>query len=171
MSKPLRSPGQATRLAGAAFLALLGAAAPAPAAGLIDLRYVNPESFSDIGRSSADREQVLQALTAHFQLLAQRLPDGQRLRLDVLDIDLAGEIVAGSARDIRVVSGSADWPRIDLRYTLQQDGATLKSGQAQLADMGYLQRLSGHGVAAASLTYEKRLLDAWFAQAIIGGGP
>ena len=48
-----------------------------------------------------------------------------------------------------------------LRYTLQNQGNTLKAGDADLADTHY--RL---GDRTSELAFEKRMLDQWFKKTI-----
>ena len=62
---------------------------------------------------------------------------------------------------MRVLRGWADWPHLKLRYTLQAEDRTLKSGEAELADMHY--RL---GDRSSELGFEKRMLDQWFKNTI-----
>ena len=145
--------------------ALVSVAPPSGAAGNAQVSYVQPDRFTDIGFGSIDRERTLQSLTEYFDTLGKRLPDGQTLRIEVLDVDLAGEIWPRSAHEVRVLRGRADWPNMTLRYTLLEGSRTVKAGEARLADMAYLfnqQRLSQYG----DLAYEKRMLDRWFKQEI-----
>jgi Protein of unknown function (DUF3016) len=137
--------------------ALAAQAVAAQAAGTIELKWVEPEKFADIGFSAVDREMALQALGEHINRLSRQLPDGQTLKIEVTDLNLAGEMHPDRARDLRVLRGRADWPTMELRYTLQADGRTLKSGQARLADMNYqfTARNDPYG-------YEKRMIDTWF---------
>ena len=143
--------------------ALCGAFAvsPAGAAGSVDLQWIKPETYTDAGRSSIERERVMQSLGAHLQKLGQQLPAGQVLKLAVTDLDLAGEIDLFRWRDVRVLRGRADWPRMSLRYALAADGRPLKSGEAQLQDMSYLfsPLLS---MRQEDLAFEKRMLNQWF---------
>ena len=93
----------------ACLVALLGAATlPARAAGAVEVRFVDLQRYADIGWRTLDRERNLELLRAHFQGLAARLPDGQRLAIEVLDVDLAGEEVPGDRLDpVRVLRGQA----------------------------------------------------------------
>jgi hypothetical protein len=145
----------------AAVLLLALAPLPAIAAGRVDLSFVEPEKFGDIGWGSMDRERSLQVLEQHFQALARKLPDTQTLRVEVLDVDLAGEPRPGAIQDFRVVRGGADWPAITLRYVLDDRGSVLASGEERVTDMNYLfSRTVGsdHG----PLPYERRLIERWF---------
>ncbi len=143
-----------------AALSLAGPATAAPAT--VEVRYVDPDQFADIGRSTWDRERALNALTAHFQKLGQALPEGQTLRVDVTDVDLAGNLQPWGWHELRVLRGQADWPVLTLRYTLLEGERTLKTGQARLADLSYMQHLSVRDRAGEELGPEKRMLRRWF---------
>lgn len=134
---------------------------PLQAAGVVEVNFVEPSRFTDAGRGEAETARTVSALGAHIQHLGQRLPDGQTLRVEVLDIDLAGELRPRRGHEIRVLTGGADWPRMLLRYTLLERGHTLKAGEAAVNDMNYLQ----HGPALArhqDLVYERQMLERWF---------
>ena len=139
-------------------------ASSAAAAASVEVRYVEPDNFADIGRGTFDRERTMNALTAHLQKLGQTLPDGQTLRLDVTDIDLAGEIRPWGWHELRVLRGQADWPRISLRYTLLEGERTLKSGEVRLSDLAYMQTLHGRDRPGEELAVEKRMVRRWFAE-------
>ena len=171
--RPLHAPHPALLAAAAALAsatALVALAGPAQAAGRAEVRFVEPEKFADAGRNPSDRERVLASLRAHLDRLAQRLPDGQTLTVEFLDIDLAGIETLRRGQDVRVLNGGADWPRLQLRWSLVQDGRTLKSGQERLSDMGYTMgsRLSS-ATSDGDLPYEKRLLSDWFDKQVAGG--
>lgn len=136
----------------------------AHAAGTVQVSYTQPDKFVDAGNSRSDIADTLQQLSRHFETLAGRyLPDGQVLSIEVLDIDLAGAVHPWrvAAHDIRVVKGQADWPRIQLRYTLESAGQAPRKAEQWVTDMGYLQRIGGR-YASESLGYEKRMLAEWF---------
>ena len=146
------------------FASLAGAA---HAAGTVDVTYVDPDRFTDTGRWTVDRERNLEALSTVFQGLAKQLPDGQKLQLQVLDVDLAGDVEPVGTRELRIVRGRADWPQMTLRYTLLQGDRMLKSGESHLADLGYTFGL-GTVLDRGPLHYEKRMVEDWFKQSVIG---
>ena len=136
----------------------------AHAAGTVQVSYAQPDRFVDAGNRRSDVADTLKELTGHFEALAKRhLPDGQALTIEVLDIDLAGEVRPSrrTAQDIRLLKGQADWPRIKLRYTLESAGQAPRKAEQWVSDMGYLHRL-GDRYASESLGYEKRMLAEWF---------
>lgn len=143
----------------AAVLALGGGGASAAAT----VNYVQPERFSDVPFAPWERERVLAGLTEHFNKLATRLPAGQDLSVEVLDIDLAGEMwpTRLSAQDLRIMTGRADWPRLSMRYTITQGGQLVRGGEENLSDMGYMNRINRY-FGGDALRYEKQMLDDWF---------
>ncbi len=149
-------------LAAVGSLGLGALPAPAQAAGTVAVRFIEPERFTDIGFASFDRERSLLSLTEVFERLGKKLPDGQTLSLEVLDVDLAGEVWPRIGHEYRVLRGGADWPRMTLRYTLQAQGRTLQTGEARLADMSYLFMLRGLTAQDSNLPYERRMVERWF---------
>ncbi len=143
--------------------ALLLAAASAASAGEVTVKYQEPERFSDVPFWDKDREQVLKELTAHFQHLARQLPANQQLTVTVTDLDLAGRVEPRrrTIHDIRVLRGGADWPTMELQYTLEQDGKVIASGTDRLSNMIYLDQFNRYG-ENDTLRYEKPMVDEWF---------
>ena len=148
----------------AAAWALSPLASLAYAAGTVEVSFNEPEKFTDAGRGSFDKEHTLKGLGEHLKALGRRLPDGQTLRLEVMDIDLAGELrPTRSGSEVRVLRGRADWPQITLRYSLLADGRTLKAGEERLADLNY-QWMSAGLRSNDEFPYERRMLDRWFGE-------
>lgn len=149
-----------------AVASLLLLAAGSAAAG-VTVRYAQPENFADLPFAPWERERVLEELDEHFARLAATLPAGQDLKVDVLDLDLAGRIqpVFGGARQLRILNGGADWPHIHLRYTVESGGKVLSSGEEHLSNMMYLDRINRYS-GGDPLRYEKQMLDEWFKEKI-----
>ena len=143
--------------------ALLLAAAGAASAGGVTVKYQEPERFSDVPLWEQDRNAVLKELTAHFQHLAKQLPANQQLTVTVTDLDLAGRVEPRrrTIQDIRVLRGQADWPTMELQYTLEQDGKVIASGTDRLSNMAYLDHFNRYA-DSDTLRYEKPMVDEWF---------
>lgn len=132
-------------------------------AGTVNLQFVEPQNFSDAGPTQFDRERHLRSLREHIARWQARVPDGQTLDLDVLDLDLAGWTWPQHGRDLRVVSGRADAPAAQLRWSLKAaDGRVLQSGTERITDLGYFNSAAWLNRYDSDLPYEKRLLDRWF---------
>lgn len=158
-STPSPRPRQAAR---AAVLLTLAAAGLAHA-GQVDVSYVEPERYADAGRG-IDAERVRDTLTQHLRALGEAwLPADQSLHIEVLDIDLAGELRPWitALPDVRVMTGRADWPRIELRYTLSAGERVITSGSERVSDSAYLEH-PARGHDGVSLPYEAGMLTRWF---------
>jgi hypothetical protein len=147
--------------------ALLAAAGGAIAG--VTVEYTDPEKFIDLPRSPHERDRVLKEVRDHFAKLGKDLPAGQDLKVTISDIDLAGwaEPRRWSTDDVRIMRGGADWPRIDLTYSLEENGQVLRSGKDSLKNMMYQQRLNKY-TSSDAMRYEKQMIDDWFRTAITG---
>lgn len=136
------------------------------AAGTVSVSFVNAPGFADASATAWDKGANQRALAGHLRALGQRhLAAGQVLKVEMLDLDLAGTTRPSrhTDHDLRIVRGMADAPRISLRYTLEEGGQPLRSGEESLTDVNYGRGLS-HASGADPLRHEKRMLDDWFKQ-------
>jgi hypothetical protein len=140
---------------------------PLSAAAAVMVSYDQPERFTDAGldrdRDARAREAALKGISQHLEQLGQRyFGDGTVLRIEVLDVDLAGRFSPLNARAPNVrVMGDTDWPRIKLRYTLMRDGTAASQREETVVDMNYRARPQGR-YSNDLLRYEKAMLDDWF---------
>ncbi len=156
-----------------ALAAALAAGASAASAANLTVVFVHPENFRDAAYSRAfpndrDRAEVMRDVQEHLQRLADRhLGPGDALRIEVLDIDLAGEFnpLRRSGQDVRVLT-DVTWPRMKLRYTLSRDAQVIASGEERISDMEYLV-LARRTSSSDRFVYERRMLDDWFARRIV----
>lgn len=148
-------------LAGLLTLAAGGASAA------VNVTWVHPENFHDLPFATWERDEMLGQITDHFKKLGANLPPGQDLRVEITDFDPAGRLIPSArlGRDLRVLTGRADWPRMELNYAVEQNGQVIKSGQAQLQDMNYQQTFN-HYFDSEPLRYEKQMIDDWFDKTI-----
>ena len=143
--------------------ALLLAAAGAASAGEVTVKYQEPDKFKDLPYWEQDRAQTMRQLTEHFQRLGRQLPANQQLHVTVTDLDLAGRIDTRRypLQEVRILRGEADWPTMQLNYTLEQDGQVVASGSNRLSNMMYLKRHNRYP-SGDELRYEKPMVDEWF---------
>lgn len=156
-----------SRLAGhlLALLALSALALPAAAAGRVEVSFVDPDSYTDIGLAGYQRERSLKTLDAYLRSLGRELPDGQTLKIEVIDVDLAGNLEPFGLHpylEVRIQRSRSDWPRLNLNYTLLSEGHAPKTGTVRLTDTGYLYALRGSNRAAEEMLYEKTMIKRWF---------
>ena len=146
----------------ACFIAVAGSAS---AAGTATVSFIDVSRYSDAGTTHWDDDANLKTLAKYIEGLGTRyLHDGQVLKVELLDVDLAGA-ARPSRRDgsnLRIVKGRADFPRIGLRYTLEEDGKPVRSGEESVADLDYTHGLVGGARNYDSLYYEKHMLEKWF---------
>jgi hypothetical protein len=148
----------------------IAAAALAASAGTVDIIFVNTSAYWDAGTTAWDETANLKDLGMHLQRLAERqLPADQVLKVEVLQMDLAGTVQPfHGAQPVRVIQGGADWPKMLMRYSLSAGGKVITSGQEWVTDMDYLHGLANRG-DSVSLFYEKRMLNNWFKKRFIDG--
>lgn len=145
---------------------VLGSAAAR--AGSAEVNFIEPEGYSDAGgrgalRDLPTREVVLKEIKNHLVELATRnLPETQSIKIDILDIDIAGrrEVLRAGADDVRVYDDLSP-PRIKLRYALSENGAVVTNGEERLSDPTYLNSLA-RPVQGDPLRYERPMLTKWF---------
>lgn len=137
-------------------------------AATVTVTFDKPEQFADMPITHHERDATLKSLREHFEKLGGKLPAGQDLKVDVLDVDLAGRLKPSTRgpMDLRVLTGGADWPMIRLRYAVEANGKVVKSGEDRVTDMNYMNHIN-HYFDGEPLRYEKHMLDVWFSKAIL----
>jgi hypothetical protein len=138
------------------------------ASAAVTVTYVHPEKMTDVPRFESDRKSMEIDLREFLEEQAKKLPAGQNLKVEFLDIDLAGEVFPRvPVRDVRVTKGTYDFPRITLRYSIEQDGKVLRSGERELADRNY--QLNVNSFRNEMYSYEKQMLSEWFKKDVLAG--
>lgn len=143
-------------------LMVVGSAAQAD----VDVRFVKPESYADVRDELLGNEHVLQGLEQHLRAQGSKVAgDSQRLQIDVLDVDLAGQMLPWMSRGgmwVRVLKSSSP-PALQLRYTLSDAaGKVIKQGETRILDLSYQYHLNRYSRDDPQ-RYEKAMLDRWFA--------
>jgi hypothetical protein len=133
-----------------------------PAFATVTVSFPSP-IYSDIGwNGSKEAEDVKNELARYIHTLdAKYLKQEDNLWVEVLDVDLAGEVISYGPRDRRIVRGGADFPVIVVRYRLER-GGKVSSGEDRLKNLAYQQSTLRVNADNESLHYEKRLLEQWF---------
>lgn len=159
-----------TKLPLIAFLGLLAAGPALAAAGpaaRVEVNFFEPQNYADAKNGSYDtdrgRDQVLAQLKEHILLIAPRyLAQGQRLVINVTNVDLAGEFEPWRGMDfdhIRIVREIYP-PRMTLEFQLLDAGGNVvSSGKRDLQELGYLMTLSLP--TSDPLRYDKGMISDW----------
>jgi len=133
-------------------------------AGSLEIKFKPLQDYRDLGADARERESIQKELQAYFeQMAAKRLPEAQVLRIDLTEIDRAGEVEPRfrAGMDIRVMR-EVTWPRMEFSYSVLEGERVLQQGKANLADMNYLGSTSLRYSDGDALRYEKSMLDKWF---------
>lgn len=142
-----------------------------PAQGAVDVRWEDPAQFSEIryshNRWEARRGNWVEQLATYLRERAQkRLPVGQRLEVEIIDVRRAGnyEPWRGIAfDDVRIIRDIYP-PRITLSFKrIGANGQVIAEGERKLSDMGFLTGSSPVG-SNDPLRYEKNMIDRWLAR-------
>ena len=144
-----------------AVIAAVVFAVSASASATATVTYADTKQMADVPRDQADRELMEAQLIELFNTFSSKLPAGQELKIEILDIDLAGEVFPRVAiRNVRVLKGLGDPPRIHLRYQIEQAGKVLSSGERKLVNHSYQGSFNRY--SNEMFSHEKQMLDDWF---------
>jgi len=141
----------------------------------VQVTFTAPETYVDAGLLYRDgaraREVTLRTIREQLVRLGERyLAPSQTLEIEVLDIDLAGELEWWHGTyDIRYLRSST-WPKIKLRYTLKDSGGqTIRSGEETVSDPSYQMNVIAATRSGEVMPYEKEMLARWFRSRFTAG--
>jgi hypothetical protein len=136
-----------------------------PLQAAVTVSYGDPDLFTDAGDRNSDPRKVMLTLERHLKELGDRyLPAQSNLKIEVFDLDRAGRPYRNLPTEIRIITGKADMPCIDLSYTLETGNQVLPSRRERVCDPDYLRPLGPQYDEHDPLVYEKRMLEQWFQQ-------
>lgn len=157
-----------TTLAVVGFTTGLQSAPAAPAHhALTEIVFLEPKKYTDVKDTDMgdhERTTYLDQLRDHLRDQARYfVPEGHKLQVTFLDIDMAGEFEPWRGprfSDVRIVKDIYP-PRITLAFQLtDREGNVVSKGQRELRDLSFLMKL-GTGFASDPMRHEKALLDDW----------
>ncbi|MDF2177907.1 DUF3016 domain-containing protein [Aliiglaciecola sp. CAU 1673] len=137
----------------------------------VEINWIEPEKFTDVRPSNESRqrfrERTFEDIKKYMEKLMGSLPEGQKLLMNVTDLDLAGQVWPGSfvglnsASDVRLIK-RIDIPRMRFDYKLlDNSGNIIKEETVDLKDMSF-QDKHNPLFDSESLRYEKNMLREWF---------
>ena len=140
------------------------------AAGESEVTWTNTDKYTDIRAGNENRARfktrIFSHFEEHFSKLSEKLPEGQVLKVNVTNVDLAGDVRFDTMDRIRVVR-DIYIPRMKFTYeVVNADKSIADSGDADLKAMGFMQQASTVGHHKA-IYYEKKMLDKWFKNTFI----
>jgi hypothetical protein len=132
----------------------------------VTVSFPGAERHTDAGYPAPQAQGNRGEIARHLEALGARyLKPGQELRIEVLDINLAGRVRYGATSDVRVMR-AGDWPQIRLRYELETPGQAPRKAEETVSDPEYLR---GPQNNLDALAREKRMLDEWFRARFLRG--
>ncbi len=148
-------------LSGAAILMLTHNAVAATSV----IEWESADDYRDVRTANGSRQsfkaKVFKELEAHFSVLAKGLPATNTLKINVTNVDLAGNIEFIDMRQIRVVK-EIFMPQMSFSYQLlDESGKLLKQDSVDVKDTNFMRRGNLRNDHDA-LKYEKNMLTRWF---------
>ena len=133
----------------------------------VQVQWGDPAGFTEL-RYSPNRQQasqgdwVVELGTYVSQRVARVLPAGERVEVDILDMERAGELEwwGNMHDDVRVMRPIYP-PRMRVHFRrFGSDGQVVAEGERTISDLAYLD---GPQPVSSSdpLRYEKRMVDRW----------
>jgi len=139
-----------------------------PEEGAVAVSWSDPAQFTEL-RFSGNRWEaqrgnwVVEIARAVRRAIEKQLPEGERMEVEITDIDRAGryEPMLGPRMDSVRILRNIDAPRLDLSFRrYAADGQLLDEGERRLRDMMYLNNVNMLS-STDPLRYEKRMIDDW----------
>lgn len=133
------------------------------------VELVDPDKFTDFSVQGMNEDRTSSIFYSELKRfidmeIARLLPDGVNVKLEVTDIDMAGDIQPWRNRnnaDIRYVEHIYP-PRMTFRYEIKShEGNVLAAGETRIRDMNFLFGINNHFRTYNSFQYEFRMLSDW----------
>jgi len=139
-----------------------------PEEGAVAVSWSDPSEFTELrfsgNRWEANRGNwVFELASAVRKSVAKQLPEGQRMEIEITDIDRAGryEPGLGPRMDTVRIMRNIDSPSMRLSFRrYDASGQLLDEGERRLRDMMYLNNINVLS-NTDPLRYEKRMIDDW----------
>jgi len=137
--------------------------------GPVNVRWGDPAKFAEIRYShnsfESRRGNWVEELAEYLrERAAPRLLPGERLDVEIVDVDLAGDYEPWRGvryQDTRFLLDIYP-PRMTLNLTrTDANGTVVAQGERKLSDMGYLLSAGVVGRSTDNLRYEKNMINQW----------
>lgn len=132
--------------------------------GRVEVRFVAPKRYTDADDrygSGPGLRGTLAEIRRILEISALRvMAPGDRLTVEVLDIDRAGFVTPGfsSPSGLRIVNDVTP-PALRLRYDLRRAGRSIAAGEERVTHINFL--LGARAARTGGFAYEETLLRDW----------
>jgi len=139
-----------------------------PEEGTVAISWTDPSEFTEL-RFSGNRWEarrgnwVFELAKALRKSVEKQLPEGERMEVEITDIDRAGryEPGLGPRMDSVRIMRNIDSPSMSLTFRrYNAEGELIEEGERKLRDMMYLNNINTLS-NTDPLRYEKRMIDDW----------
>lgn len=135
-----------------------------------EITWTDYKKYRDIDSGNESRkkyrEETFEHFEKHFAKLAEDLPPGQILKIDITDVDLAGDTHIGGISRMRIIK-DIYYPRMNFSYQLiTADGTEVIAAEVSLKDMSFMMSRNLR-YSSDAIGYEKKMLDDWFNEAFV----
>ena len=143
-------------------------------AGEVTVTWSDASKFTDIVASNstdkAYQKSIKQALDAEFSAQAGKLPEGQKMTVNITDIDLAGEVDPIPSRAgyrVRVLRDMT-YPQLRFDYQIMDSAGAILKEQAGVVikDVAFLSG-SVNAASRQDFYYERQMIKTWFGKDIL----
>jgi len=139
-----------------------------PEEGAVAVSWTDPSEFTELRFSGNHWEAkrgnwVFELASALRKSVEKQLPEGERIEIEITDIDRAGryEPGLGARMDSIRIMRNIDSPSMSLTYRrYDASGQLIDVGERKLRDMMYLNNINTLS-NTDPLRYEKRMIDDW----------
>ena len=154
-----------------ALLATVAFVVAVPCAAEIQVSFDKSRRYADAGMSGDEAISNVREIATYIAGIAKRdLPADANLRLEVLDVDLAGDRrFVGRGVWVRRMDGTSDWPNIKVKFSLHVPGRPPMEAVDKISGESYL--MHGESLSNDPMRYEKLMIDAWFKYRVVEGRP
>ena len=139
---------------------------------LVEIEWKNPDKYQDISPGSSQskkrfQNRLFKVLEKSFNENMNTAPNGYKLKVTMIDIDLAGKINRGLSNEIRMVSDH-DFPRLHFYVILENEkGEIVLQGEQNLKERKDKHKSFRMKGSQTDFYLETELLNKWFELALL----
>jgi len=141
-------------------------------AATVEIEWKNPENYQDIASGNTQsknkfQKKLFRTLEKSFNENMLTAPSGYKLKITMIDIDLAGKINRGLSNEIRMITDH-DFPRLHFYAILENSkGEIVLQGEQNLKERKDKHKSFRMKGSQSDFYLETDLLNKWFQLALL----